>query len=381
MKTIGEQTSLFVKIDFALIRALILKRKLKLYWVADQVGLSRFTIQRWVNGQVQKVRKDRLQSVAEILGVDADDLLLRNPDTEKHETAHLIASNNLAEILLKNDCLDLFIAIASTLDLSLATKLDRFEILYQLSSALVNRAKYLEASSVGYEALRLAHEIKSPARIIKAIGILMLVHSTRDEFEEAFALSRKLEKYADKVSVEQLWVEKLRSLQIFAMAGMYREAIEFHADHGLRLEEILENKRPLAICFYTLGNCHFNVKEYRKAEANYEKGLKFALQCGFSAISNDCEIGIIRAQIALKQKLPPATIRAISSLYSAHGQRSLNYHLLMSDLACLKRNKAKALGILNHAEIVFQESKSIQRFLALEKARIAQLDRSGSAQR
>lgn len=61
------------------LRNLMAQRGLRQWWLAEQLGVDRKTVLRWVNGQVRQVHPAKVQALAQVLGCTADTLLLHDP--------------------------------------------------------------------------------------------------------------------------------------------------------------------------------------------------------------------------------------------------------------------------------------------------------------
>lgn len=79
--------------------------ELKQWWLADQVGVDRKTVGRWLTGQTKRIRKDNLSKLAKILNCSKENLILEDEASqysspmEQKIAAKLIEQENLLEIL------------------------------------------------------------------------------------------------------------------------------------------------------------------------------------------------------------------------------------------------------------------------------------------
>jgi transcriptional regulator with XRE-family HTH domain len=55
---------------------------LRQWWLAEQLGVDRRTVLRWINGQVRNIAAARAQALAQVLGCRVDELLLHEPGRE-----------------------------------------------------------------------------------------------------------------------------------------------------------------------------------------------------------------------------------------------------------------------------------------------------------
>ena len=78
---------------------------LKQWWVAENIGVDRKTLARWLSGKVKNIKRDNLLALAHTLECEIDDLILKS-DTlvvssraEQSEAAKRIVEDKLLEIL------------------------------------------------------------------------------------------------------------------------------------------------------------------------------------------------------------------------------------------------------------------------------------------
>jgi len=85
---------------------------LKQYWVADRVGVTKLTVNRWLTGRVRRISRDNLALLAKVLDcqpealVYTDELDVHATQQEQSEAARLLVSRQSLELFLasgKND--------------------------------------------------------------------------------------------------------------------------------------------------------------------------------------------------------------------------------------------------------------------------------------
>lgn len=69
------QTVLY-KVNPEVIRSVVREKDLKFYWVAEQAGIHKTTLRRWLSGKIQRAQQDSVRGLAEVLGVDLTRLVL-----------------------------------------------------------------------------------------------------------------------------------------------------------------------------------------------------------------------------------------------------------------------------------------------------------------
>mgnify|MGYP003394845959 CR=1 FL=1 len=78
---------------------------LKQWWLAEQVGVDRKTVMRWLQGQVKSVQSENIEALCRVLSCNTSDLCLENAadqlasiDDQK-QAAQLLAQSSLIEKL------------------------------------------------------------------------------------------------------------------------------------------------------------------------------------------------------------------------------------------------------------------------------------------
>ena len=93
----------FAQIDIAALDNRIRELQLKRWWIAEQIGVDRKTITRWLTGHTRRIHRDNLDRLAAILECMPDDLVAPSDDvaspSDQHHAAQLIEQENLLEIL------------------------------------------------------------------------------------------------------------------------------------------------------------------------------------------------------------------------------------------------------------------------------------------
>lgn len=66
----SKQAILLQKIDSEAVRKAIGEQCLKRWWVAEQAGIHRTTLRRWLSGNIQKVKPENVNHLARVLNVE-----------------------------------------------------------------------------------------------------------------------------------------------------------------------------------------------------------------------------------------------------------------------------------------------------------------------
>ena len=60
----------FYRLDTQRVRGCIKEQQLKHYWVAEQAGVHKTTLRRWLNHRIERVSTKRITRLAEVLNYD-----------------------------------------------------------------------------------------------------------------------------------------------------------------------------------------------------------------------------------------------------------------------------------------------------------------------
>lgn len=135
--------------------------------VAEQIGVNRNTVRRWLNGQVKWVHMTNLRLLAKVLRCEPEDLILKSDDEvfttrqEQKEAASLIQNSELVPTLTSSGD---FRLLESLLKACLQPNLDPKVLgrLYtQISYSLMNQRKMDESREYAYKAQKIAVETGS----------------------------------------------------------------------------------------------------------------------------------------------------------------------------------------------------------------------------
>lgn len=79
---------------------------LKQYWVADRVGVTKLTVNRWLTGRVRRISRDNLALLAKVLDCEPDALVYQDAldvhatQQEQSEAARLLVSRQSVELFM-----------------------------------------------------------------------------------------------------------------------------------------------------------------------------------------------------------------------------------------------------------------------------------------
>ncbi|MDP3614968.1 MAG: helix-turn-helix transcriptional regulator, partial [Rubrivivax sp.] len=149
---------------------------LRQWWLAEQLGVDRRTVLRWVNGQVRQVQPAQLQALARVLNCTADDLLLHDSpaplataDDQRAAGTALAASTVLDRLgpVGEWDVLEHLLRAAAVPDLP-PQVLGRLQ--HQLCVACWRQDKLNQAQGHNNSALAIARRISDNSLLADALG-------------------------------------------------------------------------------------------------------------------------------------------------------------------------------------------------------------------
>lgn len=158
------------------LRNRVAERGLRQWWLAEQLGVDRRTVLRWVNGQVRGIAPERAAQVAAVLGCPLSELLLHDDDaqlasTEDQRAAGLaLASSRLMDRLGpvgEWDVIEQLVRASAVPDLPVHV-LGR--LYHQLCVACWRQDKLAEATTHNATALVLAERCGDQSLLADALG-------------------------------------------------------------------------------------------------------------------------------------------------------------------------------------------------------------------
>ncbi len=66
----------FLFLNLERVEASIAEQSLKRYWVAEQAGIHKTTLRRWLKGRIQRVRKENAEALAQVLNSEVTQIVV-----------------------------------------------------------------------------------------------------------------------------------------------------------------------------------------------------------------------------------------------------------------------------------------------------------------
>jgi ATP/maltotriose-dependent transcriptional regulator MalT/two-component SAPR family response regulator len=186
-----------------------------------------------------------------------------------------------------------------------------------------------------------------------------------DDLENALEIQTRLH---DDAAVPELLMETAMAQ---AALGDYRKAKGSY-EKALEIWKRTGNLFLQANLLNNLGFLHYQLGEYEKAAQIFEEGALCAQQCGYKRMEALISIGMGDLYSEIEDfEIAAQNYRKAEDLTQQLGDSFLNHYLLVAEgsLALLKREPARARGILERASAAIRASESTYEFGHLQLAR------------
>ncbi len=179
---------------------------IKQWWLAEQVGVDRKTVIRWIQGQVKSIQSENAEQLAKILECNVDDLTLKNA-AEKLATAE--DQKVAASVLMNSSFIEKlgpigeWNVIESLLKATIVPNLPLNvlgEVYDELTIASWRQSKIDQAAQYNAKAEEIARKTDDKILLASALLSKANIHSWRGETSKSIATYRQcldLEKYIE----------------------------------------------------------------------------------------------------------------------------------------------------------------------------------------
>lgn len=256
---------------------------IKQWWLAEQVGVDRKTVVRWVQGKVKSIQPQNAEALCRILKCSLDELCLQNeaeqlatPQDQKI-AAELLTQSSLIE---KLGPIGEWNVIESLLKATILKNLplDVLGQLYnQLTVASWRQGKIDQAEIYNKKALEIADKLQD--KTIKAQALLSQgnIFSWRgksiksiETYQACLQYSKFIEPKTIAATYSNLGAVYYESGHLDLGEEYEKKSIEFFRFHG--------NPMNLSISFGHLARIYLLKKMYDEAQSCCEKSISFAKQ-------------------------------------------------------------------------------------------------------
>jgi tetratricopeptide (TPR) repeat protein len=334
----------------------VVEHGIKQWWLADQMGVSRRTVLRWINGQVDRIRRDNLEDLARLLKCVPEDLVLRDralayaSPQDQAEAASLVEKENLLEQLTPTSNYALAEALIRT-TLSPNLPLPVLGKLYNLLAvAACRQFAHDRATDYANRALNIGQQVENSRIVVGArynlgwVGFYAgRIADAITHFDYCLTHARFL---ADQREEASAW------FSLGAAMGYYGEY-----DRGLAalqrsvdLLTPLDHSIDLSMSLYVLGAFQVKANQLHEAWNCFTASLTQAERTGYNSGKEKARAGLAlilahRGNLAEAQKL-------YSSSYEAMQRENFIHPLLLhygAEIARLAGDPERALSLLEEA--------------------------------
>jgi tetratricopeptide (TPR) repeat protein len=256
---------------------------IKQWWLAEQVGVDRKTVTRWIQGQVKSIQPENAEALCRILKCDVNQLCLQS---EADQLATAEDQKAAAELLTQSSLIDKlgpigeWNVIESLLKAILLPNLplDVLGQLYnQLTVASWRQSKIDQAEIYNKKALDIADKLQD--KTIKAQALLSRgnifswrgqISKSIETYKSALQYSKFIEPKTVAATYSNLGAVFYESGQLNLAEEFERKSIELFHFHGTPVN--------LSISFGHLARIYLLKKDYENAKSCTEKSISFATQ-------------------------------------------------------------------------------------------------------
>jgi len=370
-----------------LLNSIFLKNKLvengiKQWWLAEQVGVDRKTVVRWVQGKVKSIQSENAEALCKILNCSLDNLCLKN---EADQLATPQDQKIAAELLLQSSLVEKlgpigeWNVIESLLKATIVPNLpaDVLGQLYnQLTVASWRQSKIDQAEIYNKKALEIAGKTKD--QIVKSQALLSSgnIHSWRGKTQKS------IDAYKECISLEKFIESKTLASTYSNLGSVYYESGDcilgkFYIEKSIEIFNFHGQPTNLSIAFGHLARISLQKNNVESANQYCEKSILFAEQDNYK---RGLAMGkLIKAEVcALNNNFAEAKktmLAAINDFSRMNIEEGLNYEFagrisrIIGDLAEAKAYLEK--GILITDEFPVEQaslySELVQTLLGLRE--------------
>ncbi|MCE2571165.1 tetratricopeptide repeat protein [Motilimonas eburnea] len=285
---------------------------LKQWWLADQIGVDRKTVGRWLTGQTKKIKTVNLSKLAAVLACEEQQLILRD-ETAQFSTpaqqalaAQLIEQENLAELLSPSGNWQLLeglirASLKPNLPISLLGQLYNYLCISAWRQSQLDKAEqYLK------QALDIAEQSGHQRVLIRAKLNQATLQSFRGEIAASIASYRYCidnEQYIDDPMLKAAALSNLGC--VYQEYGDFELAVRYQQQ---AIDLFVELDKPFNLGIAWIGLCDALLEQgkYQQAWAACETSLQYVEKSQTKRGWADCDLFfslILSAQQQYEQSL------------------------------------------------------------------------------
>jgi tetratricopeptide (TPR) repeat protein len=312
----------------------VIELGLKQWWLAEQVGVDRKTVIRWLQGQVKSVQSENIEALCRVLNCKTSDLCLENAadqlasiDDQK-QAAQLLAQSSLIE---KLGPIGEWNVIESLLKATIVPGLPLNvlgDLYNQLTVASWRQSKIDQADLYNRKALDIA--LKTQDRTILAHAKL----SQANIFSWRGKTKKAIETYKEIIELKDFIDEKALGATYSNLGGVLYESGDFQQGKecqkkALDLFLVKGNPTNHSISHTHLAIIYLKMGEPEKAQTECEKVIQFAKADNYrrGLFFGELIQAEILAHRGIKERALELMKKSLSDFSSAKIEEGLNYEI------------------------------------------------------
>ncbi len=271
-----------VAINQNVLRRKLIDQQLKSYWVAERIGVSTKTMQRWLSGKAKNAKQENAIGLAKVLNCSVDDLI--------HGSDHQAIDPELFSIVSTPSKWKFLKTIVEGLFTPHQEKREKAQMNLNLSRLAIYQLDTESATNFAKEAMILAKYCSDEYLQICSSYLIALAKSISGEYFEAEAELKSLLFAYNKLekSHEAAAVQNARAFNF----QMWRNSDKATSTANQAIEESqkIGNIQCEALGLLCLGQVSWEKDEFENAKNYFGQSLELAQRGGFVAQVNQCKL-------------------------------------------------------------------------------------------
>lgn len=307
---------------------------LKQWWLAEQMGVDRKTVSRWVQGQVRSIQLENAQTLANILQCKVEDLSVVD---ESQQLASIVQQKQAAEMLLDSSIVEKlgplgeWNVIESLLKAVVVPNLPENvlgELYNQLCVASWRQSKMAQAKIFNHKAEEIGQKTGDKELIAKALLSKANLLSWDGQVQAAVTAYRECLTYSNYIEEKTVGAIHSNLGAVLYEAGYVQEGRP-HLDKAIKIFEFHGRPMNLSIAWGHMARVAILEKHIEQAEILCQKSIEFAKVDDYK---RGLEFGhLLRAEIfALQGRREEALVAMNLGLHGFSAQRiveALNFEI------------------------------------------------------
>lgn len=268
---------------------------LRRWWIAEQIGVDRRTLYRWLSGKTGRIPDAKLRRLAEIVKVDVPDLLTTaQPFTataaDQVRAARSLLDSNLLESLMPPHQFGLFERLAKGLVVEGLSDEELGHLYMAISLALFRQSKLDDAFHYASLARQIARTLGDRHLQLRAAMQLSFREYVRGDHLLAIRLDHANLRLARALRHRRLTAANLSNLgDQYCGLGRW-QASEAMQREAIRLYEQEQVPTSLVFCHLGLVMLYLGKQDHGLAEHHLGVARSIAVEAGFQRGLADCDL-------------------------------------------------------------------------------------------